>query len=212
MVSIENDPRLEPMAGYLWEHAQVHSAAVATLPGVPGLEDLIARGLSDDQLRARPAADLNSIAWLLWHMARCEDVAMNAILTGERQVLDEDGWRERLTVGRGDIGTRWTPAEVDDFNARIDVAALRAYRAAVGRRTREVILTLQPAMLAEPVSEARLSAAYAAGALGENASWVRQFWQGKSGQFFLWLGTGHNYLHLGEAMCLRSQAGVGLGL
>ncbi len=54
--------------------------------------------------------------------------------------------------------------------------------------------------------------AYAAGALGEHAGWVKQFWADKSVQFFLWLGTGHNYLHLGEAMCLRSHAGVGLRL
>ena len=32
-------------------------------------------GLSEDQLRVRPAG-LNSIIWLLWHMARTEDAAV----------------------------------------------------------------------------------------------------------------------------------------
>ena len=30
-------------------------------------------GLSDDQLTARPTPDANSIAWLVWHLARVQD-------------------------------------------------------------------------------------------------------------------------------------------
>jgi hypothetical protein len=43
-------------------------------------------GLSEAQMRLRPYG-LNSIAWLVWHMTRCED-ALN-ILMGRSQVLDE---------------------------------------------------------------------------------------------------------------------------
>ena len=32
------------------------------------------RQLTDDQMRRRPHPHLNSIAWLLWHMARSEDM------------------------------------------------------------------------------------------------------------------------------------------
>jgi hypothetical protein len=206
------DQSIAAMDLFLWQHAHVHSAAVAQLDGVPGAEDLAVRGLSDDQVRQRPRADLNSIAWLLWHMARCEDVAINAVLAGRRQVLDEEDWRARLGVARGDIGTGMGGAAVDDFCTRIDVPALRAYRAAVGRRTREVVPALPEMLLREPVPQARLATAFDAGAIAEEGAWVKRFWQDKPGIFFLWLATGHNYLHLGEAYVARSQAGVGLGL
>jgi hypothetical protein len=40
-------------------------------------------GLSDAQMRRRPDG-LNSIAWLIWHMPRCED-ALNLRLVGRPQ-------------------------------------------------------------------------------------------------------------------------------
>jgi hypothetical protein len=47
-------------------------------------------GLGDAQMRLRPHG-LNSIAWLVWHMARCED-ALSIVLVGRPQVLDEEDW------------------------------------------------------------------------------------------------------------------------
>lgn len=43
-------------------------------------------GLPDDQLRLRPQG-WNSIAYLLWHMARCEDVAANVVVAQRPQVF-----------------------------------------------------------------------------------------------------------------------------
>src|SRR5512145_2911341 len=39
-------------------------------------------GLSDEQMRVRPREDLNSLAWLLWHIARVEDSMVNRVLAG----------------------------------------------------------------------------------------------------------------------------------
>ena len=49
-------------------HAATHASDVyeGRSPGADRWLD----GLSDDQLRIRPAARMNSIVWLLWHMAR----------------------------------------------------------------------------------------------------------------------------------------------
>lgn len=87
----------------LAQHASVHSAQVAG----GQLADGILGGLSDDQMRVRPGKGLNSLAWLLWHMTRTEDVGVNVVVTDGRQVLDE-GWTERLGIARRDIGTGMT--------------------------------------------------------------------------------------------------------
>ena len=193
---------------YLQEHSSVHSGAV-TLPGSEfssgfSIEDTLYKNLPDDLARRRPQPGVNSIAWLTWHMARCEDVAMNMVIAGEQQVLESGSWMERLGVSRRDIGTGMSDDEVGDFTGAVEIAALRAYRAAVGRRTRQIVDTLEPSALARLPNPAHLERAFADGALGDRAMWVGQFWQGKTVGWFLWLGTGHNFLHLGEASLIRT--------
>ena len=53
-------------------------------------------GLTEAQMRLRPQG-LNSIAWLVWHMARYEDI-LNLLLAGRPKVLDEEHWLPRLQV------------------------------------------------------------------------------------------------------------------
>lgn len=193
---------------YLQEHSSVHSGAV-TVPGSEfssgfSIEDTLYKNLPDDLARRRIQPGVNSIAWLTWHMARCEDVAMNVVIAGEQQVLESGSWMERLGVSRRDIGTGMSDDEVGDFTGAVEIAALRAYRAAVGRRTRQIVDTLELSALARLPNPAHLERAFADGALGDRAMWVEQFWQGKTVGWFLWLGTGHNFLHLGEASLVRA--------
>jgi hypothetical protein len=67
--------------------------------GLPTAGDEVL-GASDSQLRARPFG-LHSIAWLLWHISRCEDIGVNRILVDRKQVLDEGGWIDRLRCRAG---------------------------------------------------------------------------------------------------------------
>ncbi len=91
--------------------------------------------LTESQMRGRPQPGVNSVAWLLWHMARVEDVGVNRFVVDRAQVLD-DGWLGRLGVARRDVGTGMSDAEVDDLSARIDLEALRGYWDAVTRPER----------------------------------------------------------------------------
>src|SRR5262249_60875424 len=84
-------------------------------------------------MRVRPGRGLNSLVWLLWHMARTEDAAVNAVVAGRDQVLDDD-WIRRMKVPWRIIGTGMTDDEVGEMTARADVAAARAYRSAGGLR------------------------------------------------------------------------------
>src|SRR5262250_2434446 len=85
----------------------------------PLVDDLL-KGLSDSQIRGRPVPGVNTIAWLLWHMARIEDVGINRFFVDEAQVLD-GGWAARLGVGRRDVGTGMSDGEVEALSARIDL-------------------------------------------------------------------------------------------
>lgn len=112
------------------EHSAVHSAAVGG--NKASLAERTFGGLTDDQMRVRPREDLNSIAWLMWHIAPAEDIIANLIVNGHDQVL-EDGWPPRLRIMRRDFGIGMTKPEVAKLSAAVDLAALRDYRDAVGR-------------------------------------------------------------------------------
>jgi hypothetical protein len=198
---------------FLVQHASVHSAEVG---GEPSYFDRVLGGLADDELRVRPAKGVNSIVWLLWHMARVEDASVNLVVADGRQVLD-DAWLRRLAISWRHIGTGMTDDEVSELTRRADVAAVRAYRDAVGRRTREVVRTLAPSAWDEPVARADTARAAAAGAFGPRTGWVEgegfKPWQDQSRAARLsGAALRHTAMHLGEAVTVRGLAGRGLGI
>lgn len=78
----------------------------------------------------------SSIAWLFWHMARCEDVGVNLVLRDGPQVLDRDAWTTTLGVAARDIGTGMPDDEAAALGRGVDLGALRRYREAVNHETR----------------------------------------------------------------------------
>jgi len=78
---------------FLSQHAAMHSAAVGG--NKMSAAERTFTGVTDEQMRVRPREDLNSLAWLLWHIARAEDIMVNTILAGRSQVFDEP-WMKRL--------------------------------------------------------------------------------------------------------------------
>src|SRR6185436_18751410 len=118
---------------FLEQHAAMHTAAVGGNK-MSAAERTFA-GLTDEQMRVRPREDLNSIAWLMWHIARAEDILVGQVVAGGAQLFD-DGWKKRIGM---------TSPEVSELTRQIDVGALREYRDAVGHRTRQIISAFKPA-------------------------------------------------------------------
>ena len=193
------------------QHARFHAADVGG--GSPAsFSDRALHGLDAATLRARPLPSMNSIAWLLWHMARVEDAVVNLVIVPGAQVLD-DAWCRQLGIDRRDIGTAMTATGVDDLSGRIDLEALAAYRSAVGRRTREIVRALPPKAWDEEVDDTDTARAEAAGAFGPGAEWVPGFWQKQTRSARLASACiTHNAMHVGEAITVRSLAGPGTGL
>jgi hypothetical protein len=131
----ERTTGMESLRFFLLQHGHLHSLESG---GGASYADRVFGGVPDVAMRARPADRLNSLVWLLWHMARTEDAAVNLVVSSGRQVLEDD-WARRMNVPWRTIGTGMTDGEVVELTGRADVGAVRAYRAAVGRQTREVV-------------------------------------------------------------------------
>lgn len=183
----------------------VHSSSVTPSGWEWKMEDAVCAGLADVDLRRCPQDNLNSIAWLLWHMARCEDVAVNTVLRGTQEVLDQGNWLPRLDSATRHIGTEDTHDEVRALSERINLVALRAYRAAVGQETRAWVSSLDLATLAGHLTREDIERARERHAVTERARWVVEYWERDvpRSTFLSWLAVGHSFFHMGEAWVIR---------
>jgi hypothetical protein len=195
---------------FLDQHSAMHSAAVAG--NKASAADRAFAGLSDEQMRVRPREDLNSLAWLMWHIARAEDIIVNPVLAGRAQVLD-DGWLRRLGITRRDFGIGMTSAEVSELTRQIDLTALREYRDAVGHRTRAVVGGFQLSDWDGEVSAASLEGAADTGAFGARREGMVKAFTGRPRAMALsGIALFHPAGHLGEATTIRSAGGFGTGI
>src|SRR5213594_3848760 len=96
---------------FLDQHAAMHSATVGG--NTMSAAERTFAGLTDEQMRVRPREDLNSLAWLMWHIARAEDILVNIVVGGRSQLCDGK-WRQQLGITRPDFGIGMTSSEVSD--------------------------------------------------------------------------------------------------
>ena len=71
---------------FLSQHAMLHAAAMSQ-SGLWSFADEIWRDLSEEAARRIPPNGEHSIAWIIWHLARIEDVTMNLLVAGSPQRL-----------------------------------------------------------------------------------------------------------------------------
>ena len=195
---------------FLAQHAAVQSLAVGGNPA--SAAERAFGGVSDAQMRVRPREDLNSLAWLMWHIARAEDIMVNALIAGRPQIFD-DAWAKRLGVSRRDFGIGMTSPEVSELTRAVDLAALREYRDAVGRRTREIVAGFKESDWAGELTAPSLQQAAADGAFGARREQMVKVFTGRPRTAVLsGIALFHPAGHLGEAVTVRSAGGFGTGI
>jgi hypothetical protein len=112
-----------------------------------------ARGLGRDILEAKVDAESNTIAWLLWHLARGQD-AQIAGLIGEPQLWTSDGWHARFALDLPEDSTGYAHSAEDVAKvAGLDAERYTGYVDAVCDRSVEYIGGLSDAELEEVVDE-----------------------------------------------------------
>ena len=86
--------------------------------------DELTDGLTDPVAGYRPTADANSIAWLIWHAARVQDIQVAQIAAVE-QAWTRDGWvgRFALDLPVGDSGYGHTAEQVAKVRAPAQLLA-----------------------------------------------------------------------------------------
>ncbi len=182
---------------FLNQHAMVHSAKMAK-SGLWSFEDEILNGLTDGQIRKMVGE--HSIAWIILHLARIEDITMNMLVAGTEQLFTRNGWAKKLKVDIVHSANKMTNASVAGLSAKMNIKALRAYRVAVGKRTQQIAKKLKAEDFKKKVDPVRIQKVMEAGAVIPEAMEVINYWSTRTiAGLLLMPATRHNILHLNEA-------------
>ncbi|MGE5774883.1 MAG: DinB family protein [Chloroflexota bacterium] len=200
----ENDHR-KAIDLFLIQHAMVHSAKVSKAK-LWSFEDEALNDLTEDQFRCIPPGGEHSIAWIIFHLARCEDITMNLLVAGTAQIFLKDGWQKKMNATIIHSGNSMDGREMAAFSARVDIAALRVYRQSVGRRTRALVKKLKPEQFKQKVDPARAQGIMDEDALLPEAGAILNYWSTRTiAGLLLMPPTRHNILHLNEALRIKQK-------
>ncbi len=142
--------------------------------------------------------------YALWHAARHQDLAVNAVLRGTDQVLTT--WGERVGATE-DTWRGLAEAEDLDLVPHLAPRAVADYYLAVIEETLRWVADGDLGVLDEiPDSAAALRQI---GTPTDQFDWLYSMWEGQPGYFFLaWEAIGHGYTHLGELVTVRNRMGL----
>lgn len=172
-------------------------------------ERAVQRIVPPELMAARPGGVGNSIVWLVWHLARTEDVAVNVMVNDAPQVLETGGWGERMRITDRRIGTGFEESEVEALSKAADVEAVDGYWQAVRGATDAWLPTVPAgAFDAVPDVRGRLSA-IAPIAPPKALEGLIAFWGGRPAAFLIRFPLiNHGFLHLGEMFAIRGRLGL----
>jgi hypothetical protein len=198
--------QFEPAMGLFFEqHASLHSVKVSDL-AVWSYEDALLDDLGEAHFRRIPRNCEHSIAWCIWHLARIEDAAMNILIADSPQVFHAGKWQERLNVPFVDCGHEMDNAAMSQLSKQINLEALRAYRLAVGQRTREIVASLTADKLKQQVDPDRIQRVMDEGAITESAKGIADYWSKRDfAGLLLMPASRHILVHLNEALKLKNR-------
>ena len=110
-------------------------------------------GPSSDQLSTRIAPDVNTIAWLIWHLTRVQDDHVSELAHTE-QVWISCAWFTQFDLPFEQVATGYGQSSIDVAQVRnVDAEQLFGYFDAVHKQTARFIHQLKTADLERVVDE-----------------------------------------------------------
>jgi hypothetical protein len=183
---------------FLSHHAMVHTAKIQA-DEQESFQDEVLQGLTDEQMRYVPAGHANSAAWMLWHITRIEDAAINVLLADAPQVFHRGNWQSKLNSPCADVGNEMSAEEIRALSEAVNLKELLAYRLEVGKHTRQVAGQLTAETLKRKPSPDRLKRLAEDGTVREQAQWLLEYWGGHpQWNLLLMPATRHSFVHFNE--------------
>jgi len=170
------------------------------------LDQQVLACIPQERWRERQGDTGSSLAWMLFHTAVHEDVAMSCVVGGRPALVEQFS---------GKLGTEGAPGgagigegELLELIRVIDLDALVAYKAAVTDATLAWLQTT-PLDSLDAMPEVNPHLRELARVPDDQYGWLYNLWDAKPVSFFVrWECIGHGDNHVGEAVALRNRMGL----
>jgi len=186
-------------------HSKLHLAS-ASDTGANEVDELIG-DLTPGEYRVMATSKDETIAWVIWHISRIEDLTMN-ILVAESDQLFDDKWRASLDASISDTGNALNDGEIMELSRRVNIENLLKYRNAVGRKTREIVASLSADDMRRNVSARGLDIIRRTGGVTDQPEslWLLDYWGKKDvAGLLLMPPTRHLIMHLNDCGKWKQQ-------
>lgn len=142
--------------------------------------DALLSDLKREEYAIMPTKKDETIAWILWHTARIEDLTMG-ILVGQGQQIFNEEWKKKMNVNLLDTGNALNDDEIIAFSHQVTISALIAYHNEVGKRTQQIVRHLQAKDMRRLVSFDDLEQIRHLGGVTsqEDSLWLLDYWGSK---------------------------------
>jgi hypothetical protein len=189
-------------------HSIVHMPEVSESGEFSFLEEVLSN-VSDEGFKNYSSSNKGrTMAYNIWHITRIEDICANILIADDAQVFNTGSWLEKTGSTVTDTGNALTAEEIAEFSAKINREELMNYRAAVGKKTREIIKNLTPADMKRKMKEESIKRILDEKSVSEkpDAVWLVDFWGKKMVAGLLLLPiTRHHVTHINDCLKIKKK-------
>ncbi|MDR3254502.1 MAG: DinB family protein [Synergistaceae bacterium] len=173
--------------------------------------DKLLKELAPQEWTIMPTVKDETIAWSIWHITRIEDLTVGILVGGDRQIFDQQQ-KEKLNVAIVDTGNALSDDEIMNLSESINIHSLLDYRAAVIKRTQNIVRELSTNDMRRKVSPDGIEKIRAEGGVTaqEESVWLLDYWGKKDvAGILLMPPTRHTLIHLND--CERWKEHISAG-
>jgi len=130
----------------------VHASSVSDSK-IKTFEDEVWEDLTEKVARAALNKKKRTVLYGMWHSARIEDMTMNLLIAEKEQIIDCEGWKDKLSATIYGTGNALNAEQILTFSQEISIENLKGYRNAVAKQTRAIVRSLAFADSKKKVSQ-----------------------------------------------------------
>jgi len=189
-------------------HSMVH---LSIMSGVDKktFEDELREGLDENTFRTSQNQKGRTIAYGIWHCTRIEDITMNLLVAGDKQIFNRENWQEKINSNITDTGNAMSEDDIMEFSKNINMEELKNYRIEVGRRTRYIVENLSTEDMKRNFDKHRLQRILDERAVLDvkASNWLIDFWGRKNvAGIILMPMTRHQVIHINESLSAKKKS------
>ncbi len=189
-------------------HSMVH---LSIMSGVDKktFEDELWEGLDENTFRTSQNQKGRTIAYGIWHCTRIEDITMNLLVAGDKQIFNRENWQEKINSNITDTGNAMSEDGIMEFSKNINMEELKNYRIEVGRRTRDIVENLSTEDMKRNFDKHRLQRILDERAVLDvkASNWLIDFWGRKNvAGIILMPMTRHQVIHINESLSAKKKS------